>query len=69
MTTTTEVDRQIKMNLINDVYRIVIPSDWGEDNNKRGTNTCREDHVGFFHTIIDEGAQNAVTTDKNGKKV
>jgi len=57
------------MNLINDVYRIVIPSDWGEDNNKRGTNTCREDHVGFFHTIIDEGAQNAVTTDKNGKKV
>ena len=56
------------MNLINDVFRIVIPPDWGDENNKRGTNTCREDHVGFFHTIIDEGAQNANTTDKNGKK-
>jgi tubulin polyglutamylase TTLL1 len=69
LSTTTEVDRQIKMNLINDVYRIVIPPDWGEDNNKRGTNTCRDDHVGFFNTIIDESAQNGGTTDKNGKKV
>lgn len=25
LTTTTEVDRQIKMNLINDAFRIVIP--------------------------------------------
>ncbi len=64
LTTTTEVDRQIKMNLINDCFRIVIPPDWGEEN-KRGTNTCRDDHVGFFHTIIDEAAQN---NDKNGKK-
>lgn len=57
------------MNLINDVYRIVIPPDWGEDSNKRGTNTCRDDHVGFFNTIIDESVQNGATTDKNGKKV
>lgn len=69
LSTTTEVDRQIKMNLINDVYRIVIPPDWGEDSNKRGTNTCRDDHVGFFNTIIDESVQNGATTDKNGKKV
>jgi D-alanine-D-alanine ligase-like ATP-grasp enzyme len=25
LTTTTEIDRQIKMNLINDTFRIVIP--------------------------------------------
>ena len=42
------------MNLINDVFRIVIPNDWGEEGSKRGTNTCRENHVGFFHIIIDE---------------
>jgi tubulin polyglutamylase TTLL1 len=67
LTTTTEVDRQIKMNLINDVYRIVIPQDWGEEGSKRGTNTCRESHVGFFHIIIDESVQDN-TVDKNGKK-
>lgn len=67
LSTTTEIDRQIKMNLINDVFRIVIPNDWGEEGSKRGTNTCRENHVGFFHTIIDESVQES-TTDKNGKK-
>ena len=54
------------MNLINDVFRIVIPNDWGEEGSKRGTNTCRENHVGFFHIIIDESVQD--NTDKNGKK-
>ncbi len=56
------------MNLINDTFRIVIPQDWGEEGSKRGTNTCRENHVGFYHTIIDESVQDGMTTDKNGKK-
>ena len=42
LSTTTEIDRQIKMNLINDTFRIVIPPDWGEEGSKRGTNTCKE---------------------------
>lgn len=56
LSTTTEIDRQIKMNLINDTFRIVVPQDWGEEGSKRGTNTCKENHVGFYHVIIDEGA-------------
>jgi hypothetical protein len=53
------------MNLINDVFRIVVPQEWGEEGSKRGTNTCKENHVGFFHTIIDESVQDAT---KDGKK-
>jgi hypothetical protein len=45
------------MNLINDIFRVVIPQEWGEEGSKRGTNTCKENHVGFFHTIIDESVQ------------
>jgi len=53
------------MNLINDVFRIVIPPDWGDEGSKRGTNTCKENNVGFFQTIIDESIQD---TTKDGKK-
>ena len=55
------------MNLINDTFRIVIPPDWGEEGSKRGTNTCRESHVGFYNVIIDESVQDNTVTDKNSK--
>lgn len=64
LTTTTEIDRQIKMNLINDTFRIVIPPDWGEDSSKKGTNTCKESTVGFYNLIIDEANDNKMG-DKN----
>jgi tubulin polyglutamylase TTLL1 len=57
LSTTTEMDRTIKMNLINDVFRIVVPHDWSDENSKRGCNMCKEDKVGFFNKIIDETAQ------------
>ncbi len=31
LTTTTKIDKDLKMNLIKDVYRITIPDDWNDD--------------------------------------
>ena len=56
LSTTTEMDRTIKMNLINDTFKIVIPHDWSDEGSKRGTNMCKEDTVGFYTKIIDESA-------------
>lgn len=56
LSTTTESDRILKMNLIKDVFTIVIPPEWTaeENNNKHGANTCKEFQVGSFNLIIDE---------------
>lgn len=42
LTTTTEVDRILKMNLLNDVFNIVVPPDWMDENSKHGANMCKE---------------------------
>lgn len=42
------------MNLLNEVFQIVIPPDWTDDNSKHGANTCKEIQVGNFNLIIDE---------------
>ena len=63
LSTTTENDRIIKMNLINDVFNIVIPPEWHDDSSKHGTNLCKEQQVGNFSVIIDESQ----TDDKNKK--
>mmetsp|Transcript_5917 Transcript_5917/g.5326 ORF Transcript_5917/g.5326 Transcript_5917/m.5326 type:complete len:207 (+) Transcript_5917:606-1226(+) len=54
LTTTTEVDRILKMNLINDVLNIVVPPEWMDENSKHGANMCKEKQVGNFQVIIDE---------------
>jgi len=54
---TGETDRIIKTNLINDIFNIVMPKDWGKDGNKFGTNLCKEKKVGYFKVIYDEYAQ------------
>lgn len=66
LTTTTEVDRILKMNLINDVFNIVVPPDWMDENSKHGANMCKERQVGNFNLIIDE-SQNDNLNDKNKK--
>jgi tubulin polyglutamylase TTLL1 len=38
LSTTTEVDRVLKTQVINDTFNIVVPQDWGEDQ-KYGANT------------------------------
>lgn len=55
LSTTTQSDRILKMNLIEDVFKIVVPPEWTEDGNKvHGANTCKETKVGSFSLIIDE---------------
>ena len=53
LSTTTESDRVLKMNVIKDVFKIVVPPDWIDDS-KHGANTCKEHQVGSFSLIIDE---------------
>ena len=60
------MDRTIKMNLINDTFKIVIPHDWSDENSKHGTNMCKEDRIGFYNKIIDESAQDT-SNNKNTK--
>jgi len=54
LSTTTESDRILKMNLIKDVFNIVVPSEWGDENSKHGANLCKDYQVGSFNLIIDE---------------
>jgi tubulin polyglutamylase TTLL1 len=53
----TEQDRVMKMTVLNDVFNIVVPPDWCDDNSKKGANMCREMQVGSFVLIIDETEQ------------
>ena len=47
LSTTTESDRILKMNLVRDVFNIVIPPDWADEGNKvHGANTCKDVKVG-----------------------
>jgi len=60
---TTEPDRVIKNNLLMDVFRIVIPPEWFDEDSKHGANLCKETKVGFFDVIINEAEK-----DKKGEK-
>jgi len=42
LTTSTEIDRILKMGLLKDVFHVVVPPDWNEDNSKHGANTSKE---------------------------
>jgi hypothetical protein len=39
LTTTTKIDRDLKYDLLNDAFNIVVPEDWNEDSSKTGANT------------------------------
>ena len=67
VSTTTESDRKLKMGVLKDVFDIVVPPEWFDENSKHGTNLCKETTVGSFSVIINEGAQ-ADNTD-TGKKL
>lgn len=64
LTTTTEADRILKMNLINEVYQIVVPPDWTDENSKHGANMCKEIQVGSFNLIIDESQTDMIEKTK-----
>lgn len=42
------------MELIKNVFEIVVPEEWGEEYNKTGTNTCTQTQVGRFTVLYDE---------------
>jgi tubulin polyglutamylase TTLL1 len=64
LSTTTENDRIIKTNLMQDTFRIVVPPDWTDENSKHGANMCKDTKIGNYEVIINEGA----TDDKNTKQ-
>ena len=65
LSTTTDMDRNLKMGVINDTFNIVVPHDWSDDTSKRGANTSKETQVGNFTLIIDENS--AEPTGKGGR--
>lgn len=68
LTTTTEVDRILKMNLLNDVFNIVVPPEWFDENSKHGANMCKDKQVGHFTVIIDESQNDLNDKGKKGGK-
>ena len=66
LSSTTDMDRNLKMGVINDAFSIVAPADWCDENGKRGANTSKESQVGNFSLIIDETVPEA-GTGKGGK--
>jgi tubulin polyglutamylase TTLL1 len=75
LSTTTKSDLKLKMELIKNVFEIVVPEEWGEEYGKTGANTCTQTQVGRFTVLYDEmmekekklGVQNS--TKRNTSKV
>lgn len=44
----------MKMDLLDDVFKIVVPEDWTEETLKSGTNWCTATKVGDFTVLYDE---------------
>jgi len=57
LTTTTEVDRKLKMQLLQDTFEIVVTPDWASSESKHGANNCKEKNLGYYTLIIDEATQ------------
>jgi hypothetical protein len=56
------------MNLLNDVFNIVVPPDWMDENSKHGANMCKEKQVGYFSVIFDESQSDPNDKNKKGLK-
>jgi len=54
LSTTTEADRKLKMQVMESVFQIVVPPEWHDENSKHGTNMSKDLQVGSFSLIIDE---------------
>jgi len=66
LSTTTEMDRVLKMGVINDAFSIVVPPDWMDESSKHGANTSKETQVGNFTLIIDEASSEPNTKGARG---
>lgn len=66
LSTTTEADRKLKMQVMEAVFQIVIPPEWFDENSKHGTNLCKEMQVGSFQLIVDESNTDVI---ENARKI
>ena len=74
LTTTTQKDKQLKMDVLRSIYEIVIPEDWGDEAGKCGTNTCTSNRVGGFSILYDQtqdnlNRKNIMTSKRNTNKI
>ena len=54
LSSTTKEDKQLKKELMNDIFNIVMPSDWLKNRSKVGADTCKDTRVGKFEIQYDE---------------
>jgi tubulin polyglutamylase TTLL1 len=66
LSTTTEADRKLKMQVMQDVFQIVVPPEWFDDSSKHGTNLCKDLQAGSFNLIVDESHTDIM---ENAKKI
>ena len=66
LSSTTDMDRNLKMGIIGDAFQIVVPQDWMEEG-KHGANTSKESQVGNYTLMIDEAGPEQPTGAKGGK--
>ena len=62
LSTTTDADCKMKMQVMENVFQIVVPPEWFDENSKHGTNLSKETQVGSFNLIIDESHTDVVET-------
>ena len=65
LTASTEVDRTLKMGIVQDTFQVVVPPDWMDESSKHGANTSKETQVGNFTLIIDETTSEPAAKGKN----
>ena len=68
LSSTTDMDRNLKMGVINDTFAVVVPLDWQDENCRKGANTSKESQVGNFTLIVDETVLEHAVNSKGGSK-
>lgn len=69
LTVTTELDRNLKMQLLQDTFAIVAPPNWAEETGKHGANTNKEKTVGYYTVLIDESQIDDKNKKSQNKKI
>ncbi|EAR99457.2 tubulin polyglutamylase, putative (macronuclear) [Tetrahymena thermophila SB210] len=68
LTVTGKIDKELKTELIKNVYQIVIPDDWNDDSSKTGANTSTQTKVGDFNILYDEAQEKKISQQQQQQK-
>ena len=69
LTTTNKADKQLKMELLNDLFTIVSPADWADlEVSKESIQEKNLKKVGNFNLLFDESGDNSRKTSIKGVK-